>query len=396
MSAKPHDDARIRDWAAVRRLLAVRLDAMGDVLMTTPALHAAKAACPERHITLLTSSGGADAARLAPDVDDVIVYDAPWVKATETRADAGLDRRMIRRLAAGRFDAAVIFTVYSQNPLPAAMLCYLADIPRRLAHCRENPYQLLTDWIPEREPDRGVRHEVERQLDLVAAVGWRATDRRMRIAVPDAAATRVAERLAALGLDTHTSWAVLHPGASAPSRRYPSERFGAVVRTLASEHGWRFVLTGSRDEIPLIERVRAAAPARTFSLGGELSLAELAALIRCAPLLISNNTGPVHIAAAVGTPVVDLYALTNPQHTPWLVPSRVLFRDVPCAPCYRSVCPERHNLCLTGVTPQQIVEAALELVRAEPRTRHGTQEVSIDAPMFDADARHASVAEGTR
>src|SRR5690606_15711352 len=234
MSAKPHDDARIRDWAAVRRLLAVRLDAMGDVLMTTPALHAAKAACPERHITLLTSSGGADAARLAPDVDDVIVYDAPWVKATETRADAGLDRRMIRRLAAGRFDAAVIFTVYSQNPLPAAMLCYLADIPRRLAHCRENPYQLLTDWIPEREPDRGVRHEVERQLDLVAAVGWRATDRRMRVAVPDAAATRVAERLAALGLDTHTSWAVLHPGASAPSRRYPSERFGAVVRTLAS------------------------------------------------------------------------------------------------------------------------------------------------------------------
>ena len=396
MSAKPHDDARIRDWAAVRRLLAVRLDAMGDVLMTTPALHAAKAACPERHITLLTSSGGADAARLAPDVDDVIVYDAPWVKATETRADAGLDRRMIRRLAAGRFDAAVIFTVYSQNPLPAAMLCYLADIPRRLAHCRENPYQLLTDWIPEREPDRGVRHEVERQLDLVAAVGWRATDRRMRIAVPDAAATRVAERLAALGLDTHTSWAVLHPGASAPSRRYPSERFGAVVRTLASEHGWRFVLTGSRDEIPLIERVRAAAPARTFSLGGELSLAELAALIRCAPLLISNNTGPVHIAAAVGTPVVDLYALTNPQHTPWLVPSRVLFRDVPCAPCYRSVCPERYNLCLTGVTPQQIVEAALELVRAEPRTRHGTQEVSIDASMFDADARHASVAEGTR
>ncbi|HEY8427203.1 MAG TPA: glycosyltransferase family 9 protein [Sandaracinaceae bacterium] len=384
MNAKPHDEARIRDWSSVRRLLAVRLDAMGDVLMTTPALNAAKTSCSGRHVTLLTSAGGAQAARLLPDVDDVIVYDAPWVKATANRAHAEFDRQMIRRLARGGFDAAVIFTVYSQNPLPAAMLCYLADIPRRLAHCREHPYQLLTDWIPEREPEGGVRHEVERQLDLVAAVGWRARDRRMRIVVPNAAAIRIAERLAALGLGADTRWAVLHPGASAPSRRYPPERFGAVVRTLASQHGWRFVLTGSRDEIPLAERVRAEAPAETCSLAGELGLAELAALIRRAPLLISNNTGPVHIAAAVGTPVVDLYALTNPQHTPWLVPSRVLFREVPCAPCYRSVCPERHHLCLAGVTPEQVVEAALELVRVEDREsglRSGTDHPEPPTPV---------------
>ncbi|HEX6992659.1 MAG TPA: glycosyltransferase family 9 protein [Gammaproteobacteria bacterium] len=396
MSAKPHADATIRDWAQVRRLLAVRLDAMGDVLMTTPALHAAKASCPERHVTLLTSAGGAEAARLAPDVDDVIVYDAPWVKATTNRARAGLDRRMIRRLAGARFDGAVIFTVYSQNPLPAALLCYLADIPRRLAHCRENPYQLLTDWIPEHEPDGGVRHEVERQLDLVAAVGWHASERRMRIAVPAAAAARVEERLAALGLGARARWAVLHPGATAPSRRYPLERFATVVRTLASRHGWRFVLTGSRDEIPLLERLRAEAPGRAVPLGGELAFAELAALIARAPLLISNNTGPVHIAAAVGTPVVDLYALTNPQHTPWLVPSRVLFRDVPCAPCYRSVCPERHHLCLAGIAPQQVVDAALELTRAERRPTPRRSDVVPVRPRPGAEAAHAPVVEGTQ
>jgi len=398
MSATPHDDARARDWANVRRLLAVRLDAMGDVLMTTPALHAAKASCPDRHITLLTSAGGAEAARLAADVDDVIVYDAPWVKATPDRTNAGLDRRMIRRLAGGRFDAAVIFTVYSQNPLPAAMLCHLADIPRRLAHCRENPYQLLTDWIAEREPAGGVRHEVERQLDLVAAVGWRTRDRRMRIAVPDSAAVRIAERLAAHGLgDARARWAVLHPGASAASRRYPVERFGAVVRALVARHGWRFVLTGTRDEIPLIERVRAEAPQETVSLGGELDLGELAALIARAPLLISNNTGPVHLAAAVGTPVVDLYALTNPQHTPWLVPSRVLFHDVPCAPCYRSVCPERHHLCLAGVSPEQVVAAALELARAERRrVERRRPAVPVHPPVRGADAAHGPIVEGTR
>jgi ADP-heptose:LPS heptosyltransferase len=81
-------------------------------------------------------------------------------------------------------------------------------------------------------------------------------------------------------------------------------------------------------------------------------------------VLLAGNTGPVHLAAAVGTPVVDLYALTNPQHTPWAVPSVVLSRDVPCRWCYSSVCPEGHHRCLRGVTPREIVEAALSLVRA--------------------------------
>jgi ADP-heptose:LPS heptosyltransferase len=89
----------------------------------------------------------------------------------------------------------------------------------------------------------------------------------------------------------------------------------------------------------------------------------LGALLSLAPVLIANNAGPVHLAAAVGTPVVDLYALTNPQHTPWGVPNRVLSRDVPCRFCYASVCPQGHHDCLRLVTPDEIVSAAVELVR---------------------------------
>jgi ADP-heptose:LPS heptosyltransferase len=85
-------------------------------------------------------------------------------------------------------------------------------------------------------------------------------------------------------------------------------------------------------------------------------------LISQAPLLITNNTGPAHIAAAVGTPVVDLYALTNPQHTPWGVPSRVLNQSVPCKNCFKSICPEQHQHCLSLVKPEQVVSAALELL----------------------------------
>jgi ADP-heptose:LPS heptosyltransferase len=98
-------------------------------------------------------------------------------------------------------------------------------------------------------------------------------------------------------------------------------------------------------------------------VAGCLNLAELAALIAEADLLISNNTGPAHIAAAVDTPVVDLYALTNPQHTPWQVRSRVLFHDVPCRNCYKSVCPAGHHDCLRKVAPETVAAAALELLQ---------------------------------
>ncbi len=148
------------DWDRAENVLAVRLDALGDVLMTTPALRALKESRPGRRLTLLTSPAGAAVAAMVPEIDEVIAYDAPWMKASAPRRDAGPDLAMIERLRRGRFDAAMIFTVYSQNPLPAALLCLLAGVPRRAAHCRENPYQLLTQWVPETEPQQGVRHEV--------------------------------------------------------------------------------------------------------------------------------------------------------------------------------------------------------------------------------------------
>jgi ADP-heptose:LPS heptosyltransferase len=123
------------------------------------------------------------------------------------------------------------------------------------------------------------------------------------------------------------------------------------------------VLTGTPDEVPLVEGIRAEAGSTTVSLAGLLDLPLLAAVIARAPLLLTNNTGPAHIAAALGTPVVDLYALTNPQHTPWMVPARVLSHDVECRWCYSSVCPLGHHDCLRLVSPTSVVEAVLDLLR---------------------------------
>lgn len=348
-------------WREAKRILCIRLDYMGDVLMTTPALRALKQSIPGCDITLLTSPGGEAVSRFIPEIDHVIAYAAPWMKSS-TGIDRAADADMIGMLARRRFDAAVIFTVYSQNPLPAAMLCYFAGIPLRLAHCRENPYRLLSDWVRETEPQEHVRHEVRRQLDLVATIGAETNDERMSLRIPSAATAWTIDRLQSSGIDPGGTWIAMHPGATAASRRYPPHHWREVARTLRASLDCPLVFTGSADEAPLIDEIRTGLSG-TLSLAGKLDLGQLAALIALAPVLVSNNTGPAHIAAAVDTPVVDLYALTNPQHTPWKVPSRVLFRDVPCRYCYKSVCPQGHNLCLSGVAPAETVQATIELLR---------------------------------
>lgn len=362
----------VDNWNCVENVLCIRLDTIGDVLMTTPALKALKASHPRRRLTLLTSSAGAATAALVPEIDHVIIYDAPWLKATAPRTNSCPEYEMAERLRNLNFDAAVIFTVYSQNPLPSAFMCYLADIPLRLAHCHENPYQLLTHWVKDPEPESCLRHEVRRQLDLVATVGCFSKDEKMSLHVPPAAQARVQDILQKLGVNQALPWAVIHPGATAPSRRYPPERFAQVAQLLALNMGYQIIFTGTEPERELIEQIQTAMGVASSALVGCLDLAELTALLAIAPILIANNTGPVHIAAAVGTPIVDLYALTNPQHTPWGVPNRVLSHDVPCKYCYKSICPEGHHHCLQLITPESVVIAVCELL-SETKTGQDTQ-----------------------
>lgn len=355
------DIKRQAQWQEAKKILCIRLDAIGDVLMTTPAIRALKQGNCDRHIALLTSPSGAEVAALIPEIDRVITYDPPWMKATAPRSNSRPELAMIEALRQEAFDAAVIFTVFSQNPLPSALLCYLADIPLRLAHCHENPYQLLTHWVLDPEPSSGIRHEVRRQLDLVASLGFHLEDERLSLKVPDSDHQCVSQRLQALGLNDQ-QWVVIHPGATAASRRYPAEGFAAVARRLVLDANCQVLFTGTEPEQELVATIQAAMGVASSSLVGDLDLAEMAALLAIAPLLIANNTGPAHLAAAVGTPVVDLYALTNPQHTPWGVPNRVLFHDVPCKFCYKSICPEGHHHCLQLVSPDDVFRAACELL----------------------------------
>jgi lipopolysaccharide heptosyltransferase II len=372
-------------WRAARDILAIRLDNLGDVMMTSPALRAIKASGKQRRVTLLTSESGAAVARYIPEVDEVIRYDAPWVKSVWQASSIGA-LRCLSQITERSFDAAIIFTVYSQSALPAATLAWLSGIPLRLAHSRENPYQLLTDWVSEPEPQSEIRHEVRRQLELVSSVGYVTADERMSFRVDPQERTQALAKLEQAGIDRARPFIIVHPGATAASRRYPALQFAAAAKLIAAQSGHQIVVTGGSEERQLVETVRVHGPRGTIGLAGALSLGELGAAIEQAALLIANNTGPVHIAAALATPVVDLYALTNPQHTPWRVLSRVLFQDVPCKYCYKSVCPEQHHACLREVSPQAVAHAAQDLLQTVEQRRDNVRRLPRARPALPAQA----------
>ena len=352
-------------WRSARRILAIRLDNLGDVLVTTPALHAIKSSMPTIALSLLTSPVGAQVASLNPDIDEVIVYEAPWMDPWQRLPQSSKrEQQMIAMIKERQFDGAIIFTSYHQSSLPAAYLCYLADIPLRLAASIDGPGSLLT--TRHKHPER-MMHEVERGLDLVNAIGLSTKALDLVLKVPSMARESIYEFLSVQNVDPFRPLLVIHPGCSMPARTYPYEMYAQVLDLVIERLGATVVVTGTQDEQTLVERlldrVQEHNRRAILACAGTLPFPDFCALIEAADLTITNNTGPMHIAAAVKTPVVALFALTNPpeQWGPWHVPHRQLYHDVSCRICYNRICPYNHE-CLRLVTPEQVADASEELL----------------------------------
>ena len=333
--------------------------------MSVPAFRALKESfgCD---LTLLTSPASAPAVSLIEEIDDVIVYESPWNRE-DTPAENTL--ALISELRNGSFDAAIIFTVYSQNPLPAALTVFLAGIPRRLAYCRENPYQLLTDWVADKEPYCYISHQVQRDLDLVACVGARTTRDEISLCWSAGAWTNAREKILRAGWHPEKPWMILHAGVSEVKRRYAEKRWIEAARMLHGTGGFQLLFTGVDSERDLTGRLSGQLGEGALDLSGTLSLEEFVALIAHAPVVVTVNTATVHLAAATGTPVVVLYAMTNPQHTPWRVLSRVLAFHPPKDLLSRNqVVRFVYQWLLERVaddaSPDNVVRAVMELTRS--------------------------------
>ena len=314
-------------WQSCKNILCIRPDNMGDLIMTAPAIRALKETFGAK-ITILTSSMAKGIVKHIVEIDDAIIYDLPWVKSEQAPNPESFNEA-ISIIKEKDFDAAVIFTVYSQNPLPAAMLAYLAGIPKILAYCRENPYHLITDWVPDKEPYQNIKHQVKRDLDLVASIGAFTKNESLNLTVDESLWKAILNKLTKKGIDITKPWLILHAGVSEKKREYPVRKWQDAAKRLITDGGGQVLLTGSAAEKHLTDELENRIGSRSFSIAGLFNLDEFICLIKHAPVVLSVNTGTVHIAAAVGTPVVVLYAQTNPQHTPWAVPNKVLPYPVP-------------------------------------------------------------------
>ncbi|WFE49107.1 HAD-IIIA family hydrolase [Micromonospora sp. WMMD1155] len=329
----------------VRTALVVRSDSAGDVLVTGPAIRAVAAGA--QRVVLLCGPRGRAAAELLPGVDEIIEHPLPWIDSTPGPVDPEDMRGLITRLRAVGADQAVVFTSFHQSALPLALLLRMAGIGRIAAISDDYPGSLLD-----------VRHRVpvgvpepERALSLAAAAGHRLPEDdepvlRLR---HDA----VAARPSGLG---DPGYVVLHPGSAASSRACPPEVATRIAGALTAA-GHRVLVTGGRDERDVTARVAAAGG---VDLGGRTDLAGLAGIVADAGAVVVGNTGPAHLAAAAGVPVVSLFAPTVPfgQWGPYRVPTvRLGDAAAPCRDTRAASCPVPGHPCLSGVDPDEVVDA---------------------------------------
>ncbi|MEU4448181.1 glycosyltransferase family 9 protein [Actinosynnema sp. NPDC050801] len=325
------------------RTLVARLDNDGDVLLAGPAIRAAAHA---GEVVLLCGHSGAQAAALLPGVQRVVRWDCPWIAHPAPEVRTPDIEGVVALLKGVRADVALVLTSFHQSPLPLALLLKLAGVPKVVARSTDYPGSLLDVRLRD-DPDIP---EAERALEVARAAGFElppGDDGRLAITAPPEPAE--------IG-----PYVVVHPGASVPARAWSPDRCAEAVVAL-TEAGHRVLVTGGPNEAELTRHV---AGAHGVDLGGRTTFAELAGLLARADAVVVGNTGPAHLAAAVGTPVVSLFSPVVPARRWAPYGPHVVLGDqnAPCRDSRARECPVPGHPCLDRVTPDQVVAAVAELV----------------------------------
>ena len=332
----------------MKHVLVARLDNDGDVLLSGPAVRAVAATS---RVTYLCSPRTVAAARLLPGVDRILTFEAPWIASPPPPVERAALDELVEEVARLAPDEAVVITSFHQSALPLALLLRAAGVPVLAAFSDDYPGSLLD--VRHRAPAGA--HEVERALSLVETLGH-------RLAPGDDARLAVLRRPEAAPSGLPDRYVVVHPGASVPARAWSPESNAALVAALAAA-GRSVVVTGGPKERELAARV-AGSSQGVVDLSGGCDLAGLAEVLAGAEVVVCGNTGPAHLAAAVGTPVVSIFAPTVPAQLwrPWMVPCVLLGdQDIACAGCRTTTCPFQGQPCTGRLTVAEVMAAVDEL-----------------------------------
>ncbi len=374
-----------------RRVLLLRLERIGDLLMTLDALGAARRRLPDAELHLVVGSWNADLARLIPAVDHVETLDVPWLSRENAPSTPGFVVAQTARWRRQAFDLAINFEPdVRSNALVAA-----SGASRRVGYASKGGGAFLTDphpYYPTLHVTANALRLVERTLPAAEGDADRAGIRPARnreapagratggaLDIPSAARERAGRLLA--GNDERGPLVGLNPGAGRAVKEWPPQRFAAAAARLSQQAQATFVLLGSKAERRHADAVARALPAgiRLVDLVGEAPLVDLAAILERLALLIVGDTGPMHLAAAVGTPVAAIFGPSDPRrYAPLGAPSAVAHADLWCRPCNRvrrppARCRDVTPDCLAGVSVDAVVEAALDLLATRDAPRGFTR-----------------------
>jgi len=344
------------DWMKFQRILVMRLDNIGDVIMTGPFFRALRSALPAAHLTLMASPAGSQAALMLPWIDEVLVDRVVWQDASGTMPlDPERELKRILTLRDHQFDAAFILTSFSQSPFPAAYACYLAGISVRIGQSKEFGGSVLSHW--QKSPPDQI-HQVDRNLSLLKFAGIPLAGRHLELSISQEIQAQASDRLQAAGVNSDRPYVVLAPGASCSARRYDPLRFAEVSSLLSAQTGLPIVLVGNARERELVSPFLGRSRPVTY-LVGETTVPELAAVIRGSALVLANDSAPMHIAEAFLKPMVVLYSGTEleEQWQPRFAPARLLRQPTDCSPCYNFRCP--YSMECLDFPAEDVVAAAL-------------------------------------
>ena len=333
----------------MHNLLIIKLRYIGDVLLATPTLRAIKEAWPDVRVTIMVNRGTEDVLSGNPDIDEILVLDKGSM-AAQWRLMVDLRRR--------RFDTVIDLTDGDR----AAFLSWMSGASVRVGFNDEQRWRgaCYSVVVP---PQPGMRHRIERDLVALKPLGIHPSETLPRLWLTgedEAAADQLLNRL---GIKRDPPFIILQPGARYWFKAWPAERFAELADRLASEYTCQVLIVGSRDEEALAQRIHEAATSRPISIAGLTTLKQFASIVKRAALFVGNDSGAMHIAAAVGTPMVALFGPSSPDEWgPRGGRVKVLYKGLDCRACFHPTCQRGELNCMKQISVGEVLRAVCDLV----------------------------------
>ena len=321
----------------MKKILLIRLSSLGDVVLTTPAIRAVRAHFPDAYIAMLVAKQSADALHENPHLNEIITYDR-----LAKDKDTGEMLRIIRQLRKRKFTLAIDL----QRKFRTQILMYFSGAAERVGKGR-----LCTIRVQE----QGHKHATAHYFDLLHAVGIPAEDQQLELFLAESERSNAAKRLDTAGVSKMTLNVGLFPGAGWKLREWMPERFAAIGDRLVAQFNANVLVFGGPKESELVQTVVNLMDAPAIPFAGNLEIRQLAACIEQCDLFLTNDTGPMHIAAAVGTPTVSLFGPGNHiRFQPIGALHQIIRHDVPCSPCKQFTDKCKDNICMKGIVVDEV------------------------------------------